>query len=146
MEGCRLPRYELQIWENNRIRTVMRLRPKIPLSANIRTYAKMKIESIGSHKLHKLDDIISPFKVILERWATKKINICPAHHMRAVPLNKKSNLSFNWLMTVPKYICLDNICTAFLAFCNQIRPHLHTNFSETRIHAISKKQEIVKEI
>lgn len=41
--------------------------PKVPLSTHIRTDPEMEIESTGSHELHKLDYIISPFKVILTK-------------------------------------------------------------------------------
>lgn len=51
-----------------------KVRPKIPLSTNIRSYTKMEIESIGSHELHELDDIISLLKVILKKKVQKKVS------------------------------------------------------------------------
>lgn len=58
-----------------------KIRPKIPLSAYIRSYAKMEIESTGSHQLHELDNIISPCEVILNKQTRRKLkfwqtNIC----------------------------------------------------------------------
>uniref|UniRef100_A0A2P2L5M6 Beta-galactosidase 9 isoform X1 n=1 Tax=Rhizophora mucronata TaxID=61149 RepID=A0A2P2L5M6_RHIMU len=60
----------------------------------------MKIESISGYNLHKLDNVISPFKIVL---------------------------SSCWFMSIPKYISLNHIYPALLALCNQARPHLRSS-------------------